>query len=509
LPTVDGVLLRMESVGKAFGPTVAVRDASLEVHRGEVHALMGENGSGKSTIVKILSGVHAPDRGRILLAGRAVAAFRTPAAALRSGIATVFQEVLAAPNRTVFDNLWLGADGLFRIAQGPRERRRRAEAALAELLVSPPPLDALVGDLDLSDRQACAIARALLRDPDLLILDEATSALDFDTRNRLFEIVRRRVAAGSGVVLITHRMDEVREVADRVTVLRSGETVATLDGAEWTTAEVVRLMTGQAHQLGDEARTDRARRAPGDVVLQASGLRVRADAAPLDFELRAGEIVGLAGLEGQGQDAFLRALWGLGDAGGAVTRVSSRGRQPIASKHAARRARIAYVPRERRAESIFDWMSILENFTATTLRRDRRGWLLSGRSALRRLTDYVERLRIKLGRPEDGIGTLSGGNQQKVIIARSLAAEPEVLLLNDPTRGIDIGAKRDLYALLEGLAAEGLAVVMLSTELEEHLELMDRVLVFRDDELAAVFPHEGLTREALVASFFGAEELAS
>jgi len=502
------VLLSLRSIRKAFGATVAVRDASFEVRAGEVHALMGENGSGKSTLVKILSGVHAPDRGTISVRGTSHAAFRSPKEALAAGVATVFQEVLATPNRSVLDNLWLGADGVFRISRSQRERRRLAEEVLAELLESPPSLDTLVGDLDLSDRQACAIARAVLRQPSLLVLDEATSALDFDTRNRLFAMIRRQVAAGAGVILITHRMDEVREIADRVTVLRTGETVDTLSGEDWTTAELVRLMTGQASLVGDAPQQELARREPGQVVLRTRQLRLGAGRAPIDFALRAGEIVGLAGLEGQGQDAFLRSLWGLGGASGTVERVEGERAIPVPSKYAARRAGIAYVPRERRAESIFEWMSILDNFTPPTLTRDRRGGLLSSRAALTRFSDYIGRLRIKLGRPADGIGTLSGGNQQKVIIARWLAADPAILLLNDPTRGIDIGAKRDLYALLGELAERGLAVVMLSTEVDEHLELMDRVLVFRDEEVSAEFSHAELSRETLVASFFGAEEVA-
>jgi len=498
-------LVILTSISKAFGPTIAVRDASFDVLAGEVHALMGENGSGKSTLVKILSGVHAPDSGTVTIAGTTHRSFRTPREALGNGIATVFQEVLAAPNRSVLDNLWLGSDGVFRTRHSSGERRRRAAEVLSELLEAPPALDTLVGDLELSDRQACAIARAMLREPDLLVLDEATSALDYDTRTRLFVMLRRRATTGAGVILITHRMDEVREIADRVTVLRSGETVDTLAGDDWTTAQLVRLMTGQSNLVPEEPQRAAATRTPGQIVLEGSGLRISQESRPIDFDLRAGEIVGLAGLEGQGQDAFLRALWGLGGSTGTVTRVSGDRRDRITTKYAARRAGIAYVPRERRAESLFEWMSILENFTAPTLRSDVRRGALSAKAALIRLAEYIDPLRIKLGRPGDGITTLSGGNQQKVIIARWLAAQPDVLLLNDPTRGIDIGAKRDLYRLLADLAGRGLAVVMLSTEVEEHLELMDRVLVFRDDSVAEEFPHEGLTREALVGSFFGPE----
>ena len=493
-------LVRMAGIRKAFGPTVALRRADVEIRSGEIHALMGENGSGKSTLVKILSGVHAADAGTIEIGGRTHGAFRSPDESLRNGIATVFQEVLTVETQTVLENLWLGSDGLFATRRSKREKQRLAREVLARLVEIPPSLDALVGDLELSDRQACAIARALLREPRLLILDEATSALDFDTRGRLFELLRQRSAEGVGVVLISHRMDEVREIADRLTVLRSGETVATL-GDDWTTPQLVALMTG-SDRLTDRRTPASGERERGGVVLSTRSLRLAPECDPIDFTLRAGELVGLAGLEGQGQDLFIRALWGLPGAQGEVVRHGTSGTRTIASKYAAKRAGIAYVPRERRAESIFGWMSILENFSAATLRIDRRAGLLSGRAALERFERYAKKLKIKFGRSGDGIGTLSGGNQQKVIIARWLASEPDVLLLNDPTRGIDIGAKHDLYALLAELTGQGLAVVMLSTEVEEHIELMDRVLVFRENELAAEFTKAELERDRLVGSFF-------
>jgi len=498
-----GPLVRMVGIRKAFGPTVALRNADVEIRSGEIHALMGENGSGKSTLVKILSGVHAPDAGTIEIGGSAHKAFRSPNESLRNGIATVFQEVLTVETQTVLANLWLGSDGLFGTRRSKREKQRLAGEVLAQLVEIPPSLDALVGELELSDRQACAIARALLREPRLLILDEATSALDFDTRGRLFEVLRQRSAEGVGVVLISHRMDEVREIADRLTVLRSGETVATLDD-DWTTPQLVTLMTG-SDRLTDRRATTSDGREHGTVVLSTRDLRLATGSDPIDFTLRAGELVGLAGLEGQGQDLFIRALWGLPGAEGQVVRHTRAGTRTVASKYAAKRSGIAYVPRERRAESIFGWMSILENFNAATLRIDRRAGLLSGRAALARFERYAAKLKIKFGRPGDGIGTLSGGNQQKVIIARWLASDPDVLLLNDPTRGIDIGAKHDLYALLGELTEQGLAVVMLSTEVEEHIELMDRVLVFRENELAAEFTKGELDRDRLVGSFFSDE----
>jgi ABC-type sugar transport system ATPase subunit/ribose/xylose/arabinose/galactoside ABC-type transport system permease subunit len=475
-------LLRVEAVAKSFGPTIALRGCSFELVPGEVHALMGENGSGKSTLVKILAGVQRADAGQVLL-GAAPLRARDPRAAVAAGVATVFQEVQCVPGQTVLDNLWLGRDGLFRASRqataAPRQRRERATTMLAELLGDCPDdlLAAQAESLSLSERQAVAIGRALLRDPKVLILDEATSALDVATRGRLFTVIRRLTEAGGAVLFISHRMDEVTEIADRVTVLRSGESIATLNRADAPVARLVELMTG-GEQLVQAEATAPASAPGGEIRLPADGLN-----------LRAGEIVGLAGLEGQGQDEYLRSL---------------RQAVPLSEAGpASAGARIAYVARDRREESIFPPLSVRENFTAATLGADARGGLISPRSAAARFAGYVSRLKIRLGRDSDAITTLSGGNQQKVVIARALASDPAVLLLNDPTRGVDIGAKRDIYALLRELAATGLAIVMLSTEVDEHLELMDRVLVFRDGAPAAELGREALSRAAVVGEFFG------
>jgi ABC-type sugar transport system ATPase subunit len=462
--TTATVALRVGDLAKAFGPTQALRSCTFELRAGEVHCIVGENGSGKSTLVKILSGVHAPDSGVIELRGQAAGALSSPRRAAEAGIATVFQEVLVVEPRSVLDNVWMGTDGVFATKVPAAQRRERATRVLDALLGQAPALDMPVEQLSLSQRQACCLARALVRDPQILILDEATSALDVQTRDRLFAIVRERVAGGASAIFISHRMDEIADIGDRCTVMRSGETVATLDRGEATAQELVRLMTGADHLAGEVAQ--RPHRTPGEVVLSVPGL-----------ELRAGELVGLAGLEGHGQDGFLRSLAALPDT--------------------------AYVPRERRAESLFESKSILENFAVVTLDRDTSGGLISPRRTRARLAGYVDRLKIKLGSSDDLITTLSGGNQQKVVMARWLATDPKILLLNDPTRGVDIGAKRDLYALLLELAQQGMAVVMLSTEVDEHVELMDRVLVFREGRINKELARADLSRQAIVGAFFG------
>jgi ABC-type sugar transport system ATPase subunit len=522
------VSLRVAGLAKAFGATVALRSCSVELAAGEVHAIMGENGSGKSTLVKILTGVYRPDAGTIEIAGppglsgapglsEASGALRTlgsgalrdPAAAIRAGIMAVFQEVLVVDSRPVLENVWLGTDGLFRRRVPEHVKRARAAELFGELLGDPPDLDAPAGELSLSHRQACAIVRVLLREPRVLILDEATSALDVATRDRLFAAVARRREEGVATLFISHRMDEVAQIADRVTVLRSGESVATLPRAQATPGTLVRLMTGADTLAGQKARRREAAAAPAQTVLRVRDLRLHAAAEPVSLELKAGEVVGLAGLEGHGQDVFLKALWegAASGSGGQVLRVSggTEGEVEVElrSPRQAASLGIGYVPRDRRTESLFAPLSVRENFAAATQGRDRRHGLLSPSAGRARFLPYRDSLGVRMRLPSDAITTLSGGNQQKVVIARWLASDPKILLLNDPTRGVDLAAKRDTYALLDKLAAEGVAVVMLSTELDEHVELMDRVLVFREGTVAASLPREQLTRGALVAAFFG------
>jgi len=409
-------------------------------------------------------------------------------------------------SRSVLENAWLGADTLLRRRLPEADKRARAGDVFAELLGTGIDLDAPAGALPLSQQQACAIARVLLREPRVLILDEATSALDVATRDRVFAAIGRRRASGMATLFISHRMDEIGEIADRVTVLRSGESVGTLDRAQATPAKLVTLMTGADHLAGGKGAHQRPERArSAECVLRVRDLRLRPGAAPVSFELRAGEVVGLAGLEGHGQDEFLRALW-KGGPDGRVLRVTGSAQAPIRSSRHAAGLGLGYVPRDRRTESLFAPLSIAENFGAVTSRADRKLLgLLSPAARRARLARYRDRLGVRMGRPTDLITTLSGGNQQKIIIARWLAREPRILLLNDPTRGIDLGAKRDIYALLDTLAAAGTSVVMLSTELDEHVELMDRVLVFREGAVSAVMARDQLSRTALVSAFFGQE----
>lgn len=507
--TLSDSALAVDGLAKRFGSTQALRSCSLDLRVGEVHAVIGENGSGKSTLVKILSGIHKPDGGTLNVFGGMYPSISSPRTAMSLGLVTVFQEVLVVRNRSVLDNVWMGTDAIISHKRSDEEKRSRARSVLHDLLGGDLDLDQQAGVLPLSVRQACCLARALVRDPKILILDEATSALDIATRDNLFRILGERRRTGASTIFISHRMDEITEICDRITVLRSGVSVKTLEHDAANAGQLVELMTGQEHLVtareGAEAASARIR---NTVVCRTEGLVLRTGARPIDLEVRAGEIVGLAGLEGHGQDRFLRILGGLAaPVAGRVYCVRDGHQVEIRSPKDAVGNGVVYVPRDRRTEAIFESRSILDNFSLPTQHADRRFGIIRSRSTSKRFQHYVKELNIRINRSRKLITTLSGGNQQKVVTARWLASNPNVLLLNDPTRGVDLGAKRDIYRVLNEIARAGVSVILLSTEVDEHLELMDRIVVFREATVAALIPRSEATRTRLVASFFLAEEV--
>lgn len=465
-----------EAVGitKRFGPVTALADVELTVGVGEVVALVGENGSGKSTLARVLSGVHQADEGLVRVDGE-VCDFASPADSLAKGIALVAQELTAVPKMSVAENILLGSiPGGLR----PAQRRRLYERAK--------PLLDIVGvhchpgtpfeRLRTGDRELVELAKALAADPRLLILDEATSRLAEDDVERLFGIVRRLRERGTSTILITHRLREIVEVADRAVVLRDGRNVGGLPRDEITDERLSSMMVGR--DLGDFYAKRKV--AFGDDVLVVRDLLVAGARDPVSFEVRAGEVVGLAGLVGAGRTEVLETIAGVRRP--LAGEVSVDGRHvPPGDPRAALRAGIALVPEDRRGQGLVLGRSVSEN---VTLGSRRPFAFVHARRDHVHGEDAIRRLRIKAPHPDVEVRTLSGGNQQKVVIARCLSFSPKLLLLDEPTRGIDVGAKQEIFQLMGEMLEAGLGIVIASSELTELLGTCDRIIVMHDRGLA-------------------------
>jgi len=492
---MSSVAVEIVDVHKSFGETRALRGASLLARTGEIHAIVGENGSGKSTLAKIASGVILPDSGRISVLGMTP---RNPVEAIAAGVATIYQEMMLAEELSIWENLFAGSDPTWRRRRTNAQKRGEAREILSRLADCPIDPDTRVADLSLSVKQWVVIARALVQKPKVLIFDESSAALDLEATNRLHEEMRALRAAGTAVLIVTHRIAELVKIADVATVLRDGETVGRLERAEITEGNILQLMSAAP---GHSARGRIVQATTGGEVLAARGLRLRAGARPVEFRLRAGQIVGLAGLEGAGQAEFIAALAGIAPpAEGEVFAPSGR----IDGLRGADAAGIAYVSGDRKREGIFPNLSIFENFGMALYGRSRRMFgLLDDAADEMAFRREVDRLGIKFGRAGDRITTLSGGNQQKVLIARAFALSPKVILLNDPTRGVDIGTKQALWRQLREFADAGGAVVYLSTEIEEFFDFVDRACVFFDGSIFEEVPAAEIGEERLLAAMFG------
>jgi len=498
---MPAVSVEISDVRKTFGPTVALGGVSLRAYEGEVHAIIGGNGSGKSTLAKVMSGVLIPDAGQVSVMGKVAT---TPHEAREIGISNVFQEVLVADECSVLDNLYLGADGLLGSSISSEERRQKAGALLAELLGFDLDLDTPVGELPLSIKQWITIARAMLTDPRVLILDESSAALDFESTERLFRKMREMKRRGAAILIVTHRIAELVRIADRATVLRDGRTVGTLEKDEITEARILALIAGPEREKA-QGSVEHAAALSTDAILRLTDGRVWDDAGAFDFTLHPGEIVGITGLDGQGQADFVRALAGVQPmVSGRIAVVRDGVAEAVTDLRSARENGISYVSGDRKKEGIFANLGIFENMVLPIYRAYRAGgWLnLINRTKLTPVFEWeASKLAIKMGAPDNLITSLSGGNQQKVLIARAFAEKPQVLVLNDPARGIDIGAKLDLYRNLREFAARGNAVVFLSSEIEEFLNLCSRVLVFRGGAVSSSFDPPFDTHVILNAMF--------
>jgi ribose transport system ATP-binding protein len=482
----------MSGVSKRFGGTQALADVSLAVKAGEVHALIGENGAGKSTLMKVLAGIHAPDAGAMALDGKAYAP-NGPAAARLAGVAMIHQELSLAPHLSVEANILLGRElprfGVVNAA----EHRRLARAALARLGQAELPLETPVANLPIAQQQLVEIARALVSEARVMVFDEPTSSLTEDDTRRLFEVIRELRASGMAIVYISHFLEEVAAVSDRYTVLRDGRVAANGDLRDTTLDAIVRAMVGR--QL--EELFPSATRTPGEVVLEVRGLSGRESPRDVDFELRAGEVFGLAGLVGAGRSELVRCLYGLEPIRAGRVRLARHGQLRGAARDSIARG-VGLVSEDRKSEGLAVGLSIADNLTLSKLSPfSRFGWL-NLRARERDVAGWMRKLECKAWGPRQAVEQLSGGNQQKVAIARLLHQQADVLLLDEPTRGIDIGAKAQVYRLLGELASSGKAIIMVSSYLPELLKVCDRIGVMCRGRLREVRSADAWNAESIM-----------
>jgi rhamnose transport system ATP-binding protein len=475
-------VLEVAGLSKSFPGVRALHDVRFDVHAGEVHALLGENGAGKSTLIKIVSGVYRPDAGTVRVDGREVH-FAGPQEAQAAGIATVFQELLLFPDLSVAENIFLGHAP--RRAWGGvdwRTMRARAAEILASLEIHELDVTAPVSSLSVANRQRVEIAKALSLNARVLIMDEPTAALPEADVLRLFAIVRHLRARGVGVVYISHRMAEIFALADRVTVLRDGEYVATKKVTETSEPELITMMVGRViDHLFPKLATK-----PGAPVLEVRDLVSPPVVRGVSFVVRAGEIVGLAGLIGSGRSELAQTVFGMTPARSGEIRIDGKSVR-IGSAAGAKRHGIAYVPEDRGSQGVIRPMTLGQNVSLAVLRRIARHGFIDRAEEEALATDAIARFAIRARGPEQIVGKLSGGNQQKVVLGKWLATRPRLLIMDEPTRGIDVGAKAEIHRLMSELAAQGLAVLMISSELPEILGMSDRILVMREGRIAAEF----------------------
>jgi ribose transport system ATP-binding protein len=492
-------LFRMEGVSKRYGGVRALEDAELTVHGGRVHAILGENGAGKSTLIKVMAGVVAPDKGRMTLEGNDVS-FSDPAAANRAGVVCIFQELSLVPDLSVADNIVISNPPKRFGLIDRRAQRRIAEDALARAGAEDIHPMAPVKDLPLSRRQIVEIAKALARHPRILILDEATSALTAADVTKVFAVLKRLRSEGLALLYISHRMHEIAEIADECTVFRNGRNVATYLAGTKTDNEVVEMMIGReySHVFPPKQAAVAGDKPP---VLEVRNLSWTQRLREISLTARAGEVVGLGGLDGQGQRELLLALFGV--LKGVSGEILIDGKPAsITSPRVAKGKQIgmALIPEDRKTEGLMLPMAVCDNLSFAAIDRLSRGGIIDRLAERKAIDEMIKLLAIRTDGVNVPVGSLSGGNQQKVVIAKWLMVAPRIILLNDPTRGIDVGTKQEIYQLLRKLADSGAAIIFYSTDYDELIGCCNRVLVLYDGAVKRTLVEQEITERALIAS---------
>lgn len=490
-------VLRLRGISKKFPGVQALNDVSFELRVGEVHALMGENGAGKSTLMNVLGGLVRKDSGTIELNGEEVEN-SSPYEARARGISFIHQELEVVSNITVTENIFLGKEprkppfGLI----DWKTAEKRAGDFLREIGVE---VDAraMVGDLSIAEQQLIEIAKALFINAQIIVMDEPTSSLGGDDIRKLFDIIRDLRARGYSVIYVSHVMDEIFELSDRITVLRSGEYVGTRDTAEATRDELFEMIVGR--EVGE--RYVRESTAPGRRLLEVKGLSTAGIVDDVSLYARAGELVGIAGLIGSGRTELLEAMFGMVPKTAGEIEVDGQTVTAQSPDEAIQRG-LYYVSEDRRRKGLFSTLNLLSNVGISTASQHRRWWGIKESEERDRIAELSDQLSIKTPSLDQLVAHLSGGNQQKAMLARGLKSEPKIVMLNEPTRGIDVGAKVEIYRLLNRLKREGLAVVMVSSELPEVLSISDRIVVMSDGRISSEFSHETADKQAVLKAMF-------
>ncbi len=489
----DIPILKMQHITKSFPGVQALRDVLLEVRRGEIHALMGENGAGKSTLMKILAGIYHPDSGTIEIDDQVVS-IDTPNKARALGISIIHQELNLAPSLSVAENISLGREP--HTAGGwldSRTMNRNAQRMLEQIGATFTPTT-VVATLSIAQQQLVEIAKSLSESARILVMDEPTASLSERETQKLFDIIRALRQQGIAIIYISHRMSEVYELADRVTILRDGQYVGTLEGEAINADELIRRMVGRS--LNDLYVHDVIN--PGEIILEAKNLTDGHGIGPASLTLRRGEIVGLSGLIGAGRTELARLLFGADRASGGEIRVDGR-QVKIKRPLDAIRAGIGLVPESRKEQGLFLQMAILENITINAMPQLSVGGFLNKYALQKSAQKQVDDLSIRLASLDLPVVSLSGGNQQKVVLARWLTLRPGVLILDEPTRGVDVGAKAEIYRIMSQLAEVGVAILMISSELPEIVGMSDRILVMREGQIVAELPGRTTTQEEIMS----------
>lgn len=499
-------LLEAVNITKRFGGVVALDNASFSCEAGVITALIGENGAGKSTMVKIVCGVHRPDMGQILFKGEEIRP-NSPADASKLGIVSVFQELSLVPHLTVAQNIWLSNPILNSIGLiNFREQSRKTAALLADLKFDGIDPDTIISDMPLADRQLVEIAHAVHRDPDMLILDEGTSALAAKEVEVVFNLIRKLRDQGKSIVFISHRMGEIQELCDVTTVFRNGKDVKSFPTGSVSHDEVVQLMIG--HKLEKVFPPKPVREEPPPPVLEVKGISWENALRDVSLTVGRGEIVGLAGLEGQGQGDLLFALFGVyAGVAGEVLVNGQRVNINSPAKAIDPKIGLAMIPADRKTEGLILPMSVGQNMTMSILSRLSRFSVISHAAETNAIDKMMKRLAVKAPSPAIPVRSLSGGNQQKVSLAKWLLTEAKIYLLYDPTRGIDVGTKQEIYHLMRQLADEGSAILFFSTDLDEIVGMCDRTLVMYEGRIVKELVGKGITETNLVSAALNLGEL--